>query len=294
MEATLIHNNKILQYSIPLFFFLLLPIFSNADNNSIGIVIASKLACREKPDINSKIIKYYHFSTPIHLINKSDSKSSIDKFNDYWYQDNETKGWLFGAYMILQNYNEDQVGIFEGKFLRCNWVCGGFSCFYIFEPILVSNYYIASFLLADYPQNETDPVHGVIIGKYSKTNNGIQFHNIEKIGAYSLNKKWIPFEELNISLKKSGFQDSKTKKVINLYDYYYKQLEYKFINIKDNNESIFINENEFQKFTSLVSILNKCKNDKSFVYSLTIYKYRRLTIPELHKYFPLFIKQHNF
>jgi hypothetical protein len=164
----------------------------------IGIVTASKLFCRKEPDIKSVEIAKYIFSNPIILINKSKVKQKINNMEDFWYQDKSTKGWLFGGYLFLTNFDEKNFMKFISDRIWCNVGCGGFSCFYEFEPFLIGDYYIAYMYLTDYPQ-KNDPYAGIIIGKYKIENNSLSFSGPLKIGAYYDTGEWIDdYEKTNM------------------------------------------------------------------------------------------------
>jgi len=57
-----------------------------------GIVTASKLICRTEPFAGSTAITSFNFSNPIVLINKSKTKVRINNIEEYWYQEQTTKG----------------------------------------------------------------------------------------------------------------------------------------------------------------------------------------------------------
>ena len=171
----------------------------------IGIVTASKLFCRKEPDIKSGEMAKYNFSNPILLISRSKVKQKINNVEDYWYQDKTTKGWLFGGYLILTKLDEKNFMKLASDRIWCNVGCGGFSCFYEFEPFLIGDYYIAYTYLSDYPQ-EKDPYAGIIIGKYKIDNDTISFTGPLKIGAYYDTGEWInDYEKTN----KTEFSDFK-------------------------------------------------------------------------------------
>ncbi len=171
----------------------------------IGIVTASKLFCRKEPDIRSVEIAKYNFSNPIILISKSKAKQKIGNLEDYWYQDKSTKGWLFGGYLFITVLDEKKFIKLASDRIWCNVGCGGFSCFYEFEPFLIGEYYIAYTYLTDYPQ-EKDPYAGIIIGKYKFENDTISFTGPLKFGAYYETGEWINDYEKSNKAEFSGFR----------------------------------------------------------------------------------------
>ncbi len=178
---------------------------AGAEFPCIGIVTASKLFCRKEPDIKSEQIAKYNFSNPIILINKSKVKQKINDIEDFWYQDKSTKGWLFGGFLFLTKLDEKNFMKLASDRIWCNVACGGFSCFYEYEPFLIGDYYIAYTYLTDYPQ-EKDPYAGIIIGKYKIENDTISFTGPLKIGAYYDTGEWINDYEKSNKIEFSDFK----------------------------------------------------------------------------------------
>lgn len=191
---------------------------------SIGIVTASKLICRKEPTINSEKVGLYNFSNPVMLIDKTIDKAVVNGIEDYWHQDKETKGWLFGGYLLITKTAESSFRKMKAERIWCNVICGGFSCFYNFEPYIVGDYFIAYVYLNDYPQ-ENEPFAGIIIGDFKKSDNELIFNNVIKIGGYYENGEWID----DVSRNSDSY---------NMFKAYDK----KFVKVNDEEGEYFVSE----------------------------------------------------
>jgi len=242
----------------------------------IGIVTGSKLACRKEPNIKSEIINYYEFGTPIKLIEKS-NKVVVNNINNFWYKDDKSKGWLFGGYLIITNYNEKEIFIFENERIRCNVGCGGISCFNIFNPYIVGEYYIATHFLNDYPQGNS-PQFGIIIGKYSLKDEQIIFEKPIKIAGYDSNAKYI--ENLN-----SQNYDIK--------DYLLKEFHREYSRNSDT-EGVFYYDKKIKDNKFRINNRNKCKNKNiNEEIWIDVFVLKKLSLKDLQKIFPLIELKNN-
>lgn len=153
------------------------------DNMGAGIVKASKLALRETPSLEGKIIKYYDFGTPVEIDSVSEKKDKISGIEDYWYRDKKSGAWLFGGYLLRTDYSKDKTGCFSSEIIMCNVICGGQSCGFRFAPYIIGEYYVLPIYIEDYPEPGS-PEWGVIIGKCTVKDEKIIFHRAEEITAY--------------------------------------------------------------------------------------------------------------
>jgi len=148
-----------------------------------GIVKASKLALRETPSLEGKIIRYYDFGTPVEIDAVSENKEKISGIEDYWYRDKKSGAWLFGGYLLRTDYIKDKTGYFSSEIIMCNVICGGFSCAFQFSPYIIGEYYVLPVYIEDYP-DPGSPERGVIIGKCTSKDEKIIFHRAEEMTAY--------------------------------------------------------------------------------------------------------------
>ena len=239
----------------------------------VGIILASNLNCRKSPNIGSKILASYHFGTPILLINKTKYKTKIGKFNNYWYQDSKSKGWLYAGYLTIIKYNPKKIGNILVEMIRCNMVGGGLSFFYTFKPILINGYFISSVPLTDYPIQDNSPTFGVVIGKYKDIPGKLIFYKHLFCGAYDSKRRWIN----NTKLVKQAFEQNK--------NYFLKTLNKR----KDQDGYFYIVSTEKMKSLSRKNLRTKCK-DKNFKKPLwvNIYTFKEAHISSFLKNFPYY------
>jgi len=237
---------------------------------SIGIVTASKLMCRKDSSSKSAIITSFNFSTPIVLIDKSKQKQTINGLEGYWYQEQNTKGWVFGAFLFITIFDENKLSMLKAERIRCNVSCGGNSCFYQFEPLLIGEYYIAHIYMSDYPcETSNSPANGFIIGKYKISNDSIVFEKALKLGGYNINQNWINgIDTLSFETKE-----------------YFSNYSPTFYKVNDKNGDYYIS-NLSEQNISRESLQQKCKeaitfDEIWFEYNTTI----SITIEECRIYF---------
>jgi hypothetical protein len=178
----------------------------------IGIVTAPKLICRQETECQFTKLNVYNYSSPVILINKTDTKTIINGIEDYWYQEKGSHGWLFGGYFVLTSSNEDSLYKFNPKRIKCNYPCGGLSCAEQFEPYLVGNYFITYTFLTDYPE-PGDPYVGIIIGNYEKDGNKYIFSKVLKLCSYYESGELISDYTLNEKLVKDEIERYAKNKV---------------------------------------------------------------------------------
>jgi len=236
----------------------------------IGIVTGSSLNCREKPSLKSKIIKSYSFGTPLILTKKSNNTTRINKKEFYWYQVSENKGWVYGKYLLKTPHNKDSFKAFNLERIRCNYVCGGFSCFATFSPYFINDYYIVTTSLNDYPESKI-PHFGIIIGKYTKTSNKILFGPAIHFVAYDSDGNYV------VNPMSKSFEDKKNIK--NFSRIFYKK--------KDSDGNFY----HFDKTKNIdrIKLRNDCKNTKKQIWEdiLTI---KNIPFKVMMKKFPLIQK----
>jgi len=249
-----------------------------ADNNrDLGIVKASKLALRELPSLESKIIRYYDFGTPVEIDAVSENKDKISGIEEHWYRDKKSGGWLFGGFLIRTYYKKEKTGHFRSEMIRCNVICGGNSCFFQFAPYIINDYYVASVYMYDYAEN-SEPEEGVIIGRCRVEGNKITFYSAEEITALYPNGK-TDRDILN--------KDFDTK-------YFFKE-DFKAVyrKHKDEEGEFFTHENS-DPLESRPHLREKCKDEKMkdeiWVEANT---FINLTVEEIQKRFPLKLYSDN-
>lgn len=153
------------------------------DTMEAGIVKASRLALRETPSLEGKIMSYYDFGTPVEIDAVSEKKDKISGIEDYWYRDKKSGGWLFGGFLLRTVYSGDKTGLLSSEIIICNVICGGHSCAFQFAPFIIGEYYVLPVYIEDYP-DPGSPERGVIIGKCTFKYEKIIFHRAEEITAY--------------------------------------------------------------------------------------------------------------
>lgn len=242
----------------------------------LGIVTASKLAVREKPEISSKVIKYLTYGLPVHLTSKSDKTVKVDKTEDYWYYSPDSKGWIYGGFLITQQYNPEGFGKYSSEMIRCNVICGGASCAYSFKAVILGAYYVAPVFLIDYPQ-KNDPFYGVIIGKYSVSGETRTFSNAEKIGAYSEDLKWID------NIKKYETHTS----------FYAEKFKVELVQKKDSEGDFFVDLVNKNNIGERKGLREKCKSPDAGEIWVNAYKFRKLNLEESRKEIASLLKDKN-
>ena len=243
----------------------------------LGIVKASKLALRELPNLDSKIIRYYDFGTPVEINAVSEKKDKISGIEDYWYSDKKSGGWLFGGFLIMTGYDKDKTGHFKSEMIRCNVTCGGNSCFFQFSPFVVNDYYIAPVYMYDYAE-DGEPEEGLIIGKCSVEGNKITFYRAEEIIAF--------------------YPDGKTDREILNKDFdtkYFFKNDFKSVYTKHKDEEgEFFTHESSDPVESRLLFREKCKDKKTtdeiWVEANT---FIMMTVDELQKRFPLKLYSDN-
>lgn len=232
----------------------------------LGIVTASKLAVREKPELNAKVLKYHTYASPVHLTAKSDKTTKIEKTDDHWYFDKESKGWVYGGFLIVQQYNPEGFGKYSSEMIRCNVICGGASCAYIFKAVTIGDYYVAPVFLIDYPQ-KNDPFYGIVIGKYSSSGEMKIFSKAEKIGIYSEDFKWIE----NI------------KKYDNLTSFYSEKFKVEMIQKKDTDGDFFVDLINKDNIKTRNELRDKCKSPDAGEIWVNAYTFKKISLAESRK-----------
>ncbi len=241
-------------------------------DNSIeaGIVKASKLALRELPNLDSKIIKYYGFGTSVEIDAVSENKDKISGIEEYWYREKKSGGWLFGGFLIRTDYNKEKTGHFKSEMIRCNVVCGGNSCFFQFSPYIINDYYIAPVYMYDYPETG-EPERGIIIGRCKVDGNKITFYNAEEIIAFYGDGK-VDRDVLNKDFDTKYFFKKDFKSVYKKH--------------KDEEGDFFTHENS-DPIESRLLFREKCKDEKmTDEIWVEASVFLPLTLEEIHKRFP--------
>jgi hypothetical protein len=156
----------------------------------VGVVTASRLACRNGASVKEGLIRYYDFGTPLRLTARSDRKDSINGVSEYWYCDAATGGWVFGGFLLVTRYDEARIFSFDMERIRCNVTCGGTSCFYEFRPFIIGDIYIAHYAMTDYPMDD-DPAEGIIMGPCAVSGDSVEFGNVRALAAWDSSGKRI-------------------------------------------------------------------------------------------------------
>jgi|GEM_PF-1100514 len=235
----------------------------------IGIVIGSKLSCRKEPNLKSKIIKSFHYGTPIRLIAVNKKNQTINYKKAFWYKEKFSGGWVFGGYLIHTEYNPDKLANLKYELIRCNVVCGGFSCFNHFAPILVGDYYIGVYALSDYPEDDA-PAFGILIGKYKKYSDKLVLNNVSVFGGFDSSKNYILYaEEENFEYKEQVL----------------KKFGYTLYKHKDNNGYYYTSSKKEKHSRDYYRNLCKDKKNKKEIWESGI-EYHKKSIKELQKMFP--------
>ena len=214
---------------ISLLFINSLAISSDVDYH--GIVTASKLSCREKPNINSSIIKYFNFGKPLHLIEKTDEKININTNNDYWYKEENSGGWVYGSYLLLTE--SKYCSLLSNEYIACNMECGGSCGLMPHETLLIGEYYIKELKMYDYEPSDSNPCLFAIIGKYIQKSNSIEFFNPLIIGAY---------EPMGDICKGKWISNLKHKIPKEYYDRYALKYRHKILLHKDDIGEFYMHE----------------------------------------------------
>lgn len=247
------------------------------NNRDIGIVKASKLALRELPSLESKIIRYYDFGTPVEIDAVSENKDKISGIEEHWYRDKKNGGWLFGGFLIRTDYNIEKTGHFRSEMIRCNVICGGNSCFFQFSPYIINEYYVASVYMYDYPENG-EPEEGIIIGRCKVDGNKIIFYNAEEIIAL--------------------YGDGKSDRDILNEDFdtkYFFKKDFRAVykKHKDEEGDFFTHENS-DPLESRLQLREKCKDAKmTDEIWVEVNTFINLTVEEIQKRFPLKLYSDN-
>ncbi len=237
----------------------------------LGIVKVSKLASRKDASVNSELIRYYSFGTPLKLIARSSARAVVNGIEDYWYRDEATMGWLFGGYMLLSGYEESKIFRFEIESIRCNEICGGMSCFFEFQPYLVGSRYIATFYLNDYPEGNA-PQFGIIIGDYELTENTIKFSNARFLAGYD---------------DKANYINDIMSKDFDTKEYLFKGLEREYNRYTDEEGAYYIYSGT-ENNQNRAKLRAKCRDaaNTEEVWAV-FYQLKAMTINEMQSYFPL-------
>jgi hypothetical protein len=156
----------------------------------VGIVTASRLACRSGASARDGLIRYYEFGSPLRLTARSEKKDTINGVSDYWYRDAATEGWVFGGFLLVTRYDVSGIFRFDLERIRCNVSCGGSSCFYEFRPFIIGDIYIAHYSMSDYPMDD-DPATGIITGPCAVSGDSVEFGNVSALAAWDSSGKRI-------------------------------------------------------------------------------------------------------
>lgn len=161
-----------------------------------GIIQAGKLNARVSPSVTSKVIKTFYFGTPVELINVSENSDIVDGIKDKWYQEKESKGWLFGGYLFqIKNEKDSFIGKVDVDVVVCNVAVDGNFASRV-PYFIINGYYITRMALELYPpMDENIASEAIIIGK-SQINNNLTFKPLMR-GNYNSKGKFLSLEEVN-------------------------------------------------------------------------------------------------
>lgn len=166
---------------------------------NFAIVTASKLTGRQAPQRSASALTVYSFGDIVDIGAASPKAETIDGISAHWFRDAKSGAWLFGGYLITGTRQAKSPRALTVERVRCNFVCGGLSCFHTFSAKLAGEYYVAPVALADYcvgmPNEKEIPCTGTVIGTYRLTQEGIEFNRPEKIAAFDEAGTWIANEE---------------------------------------------------------------------------------------------------
>jgi hypothetical protein len=241
------------------------------DTMGAGIVKASKLALRETPSLEGKIVRYYDFGTPVEIDSVSEKKDKISGIEDYWYRDKKTGAWLFGGYLLRTDYIREKTGYFSSEIIICNVICGGHSCVFRFAPYIIGEYYVLPVYIEDYPEPGS-PEMGIIIGKCTFKDEKIIFHRAEEIIGYDDTGKI--YRDMHKREFDTKFFFSKDYKAV------YKKH-------KDEEGEFFTHENS-DPVKSRAELREKCsdKKNKDEIW-VGVNTFIPMSIEEIQKKFPL-------